>query len=448
MALATAQGSAGIAVVRVSGCQAANIATRLTAHKLRARYAHYGDIVATDGSLIDSGITLFFPSPHSFTGEDIVEFQVHGGPVVVKRLIQQILSTGQARLAEPGEFSQRAFVNDKMDLTQAEAIADLINASSEQAAIAALNSLQGNFSRDINQLVEQLIHLRAFIEASLDFPDEEIEFLEQGQVRQKVAALENSLSSLLAACHQGTLLHQGIDIAIVGRPNAGKSSLLNFLSESQAAIVTDIEGTTRDVIKQTIHLDGLKLNLIDTAGVRATNNEIEKIGIERAKQAISNAQITLLLCELPKLRLDQINEETLWHNLFPDIAPPASNIITVITKADLSEHPILNHDLPGNSVSISTKTGWGIDMLKHSIKDCVGFQPVAEDKIIARERHVNHLVNAQRYIQKAKNHVIASRTELLAEDLRLAQIELSQITGVFTSNDLLGQIFSSFCIGK
>lgn len=427
VAQASAYGRAGVSVVRVSGTNVKNIINKIIGKLPAPRTAEYSRFKATDNSIIDMGLTLFFPQPHSFTGEDVVEFQTHGSPLVVDQLMARIVELG-ARLARPGEFSERAFLNNKIDLTQAEAIADLIDAASQQATRAALQSLQGVFSALIHDLLEQLIQLRMYVEAAIDFAEEEINFLTEGKVKEKLNGLTVQIEKIQQSAYQGTLLREGITVVIAGEPNAGKSSLLNALSGRDSAIVTDIPGTTRDLLREHIQMDGLPLHIIDTAGLRESNDVVEQEGIKRAKHAIENADLVLCIVDVTQ------KQSTL------SIAHP--KLVTVYNKIDLlGEKPSADE----KNIKISVKTGAGIDRLKKYIKDSVGFVGEQGGIFSARRRHLEALSVAQTAIEKALS---LESGELIAEELRQAQNALSEITGAFTTEDLLGRIFSSFCIGK
>jgi|SRR5690554_3283907 len=443
-AIATAPGRGGVGIVRISGPHTAQVAELLLGQLPPPRQAQYLPFHDHKGEVLDQGIALYFPGPHSFTGEDVLELQGHGGPVVLRLLLDAIKQSG-ARQARPGEFSERAFLNDKLDLAQAEAIADLIEASSEQAARNALHSLQGEFSRQVQQLVEALIQLRIYVEAAIDFPEEEIDFLADGKVAADLEEIIQQLAQLTDKARQGQLVRDGMNVVIVGKPNAGKSSLLNALAEKDSAIVTDIAGTTRDVLREHIHLDGMPLHMIDTAGLREASDQVEQIGIERAWQEIDRADRILLLIDAREA-ID--NPEWQPENVWPEFTAKlkeSSKVSVVYNKTDLIDR----NKLPTNSLAISAKTGAGLDALKQHLKDCMGYQSTLEGLFTARQRHIDALLKAQEFTHSGKiqlHHHAAG--ELLAEDLRQAQQALSEITGEFTSDDLLGRIFSSFCIGK
>lgn len=447
VAQATAPGRGSVGIVRVSGPNAKAVAKLLLDKCPAPRQATYQAFYDKERHIIDQGIALYFAGPHSFTGEDVLELQGHGGQVVMQLLIETCLHTGLTRLAKPGEFSEQAFLNDKMDLTQAEAIADLINASSQQAAKSALRSMQGDFSKRIRELVDKVIYLRMYVEAAIDFPEEEIDFLGDGIVQENLALIVNLLHSIMHQAKQGSLLRDGMRVVIVGRPNAGKSSLLNALSGKQSAIVTDIAGTTRDVLKEHIHIDGMPLHIIDTAGLRDDADTVEQIGIERAWQEIEQADRILFMVDAQQEKNHQ--PQDIWPEFYANL--PKNAAITVIrNKCDLSQ------ELPGIDttetypvISLSAKDLTGLDSLSKHLKDCMGFDQVGEDQVIARQRHITALLNAQTHIDIGKEQLELSMAgELLAEELRIAQDHLNEITGEFTSDDLLGKIFSSFCIGK
>lgn len=446
-AIATATGRGGVGIVRISGAKASLVAEQLLNIKLQARHAHYCDFKNRNGEVLDQGIALFFPGPHSFTGEDVLELQGHGGPVILDLLLREITQLG-IRLARPGEFSERAFLNDKLDLAQAEAIADLIDATSEQAARNALHSLQGVFSERIHELVEALIHLRIYVEASIDFPEEEIDFLSDGKVARDLDGIIERLHQVFKEARQGVLVRDGMRVVIAGRPNAGKSSLLNALSGRESAIVTSIEGTTRDVLREHIHIDGMPLHIIDTAGLRESPDEVEQIGIQRAWQEIQQADRVLLLIDSRQSQLTDPHE--IWPE-FVDQLQDRHKITLVRNKIDLSEEsPGLFTSASGDIyIGISAATGAGIDRLKEHLKTIMGFNESGEGGFTARRRHLDALERTQSFLSSGKTQLQGyAAGELLAEDLRQAQNALNEITGEFTSDDLLGRIFSSFCIGK
>ena len=428
-ALATPPGRGGIGVVRISGSKVPEIARSLLGQLPQARYATFCNFMD-----IDQGIALYFPAPNSFTGEDVLELQGHGGPVVMDLLLNAILTLG-VRIARPGEFSERAFLNGKIDLAQAEAIADLIDSSSKQAAHCALRSLQGEFSAHIHTLVEQLIWLRTYIEASIDFADEEIDHSANGQIFEKIEKLIIELDEILEKAHQGYLLKEGMHIVLIGEPNVGKSSLLNSLAGRETAIVTAIAGTTRDIVRDQIQLDGaMPLHIIDTAGLRQTNDPVEMEGIHRTKLAMKEADLVILL---------QDNDGSINKELLSEI--DEKPLLRIRNKIDISGQTAgLNSD---GILYLSAKTGKGIPVLKTYLKNQMGLQTNTEGNFMARRRHLDALQSAKKALTTALIHN-TNHTELLAEELRQAQQHLGQITGEFTTEDLLGEIFSSFCLGK
>lgn len=441
-AVATPSGRGGVGIVRISGPAAAPIAVAMLGACPPPRRADYLPFRAADGTIIDQGIALFFAAPNSFTGEDVLELQGHGGPVVMDLLLQAALQLG-ARAARPGEFSQRAFLNDKLDLAQAEAIADLIDATSAQAARSALRSLQGEFSRRVEALTEELIQLRLYVEAAIDFPEEEIDFLADGIVTTRLDTLRRQLHAVQEAAHQGSLLRDGMSIVLAGKPNAGKSSLLNALAGRDSAIVTDIPGTTRDVLREQISIDGMPLHIIDTAGLRESTDAVEQEGIRRAWSEIERADRVLLLLD------DQAGwgrEEQAILARLPERLP----VTLVHNKIDRSGHPATLEQSEGRThVYLSARHGAGLDLLRDHLKQSMGFHDQVEGVFSARRRHLEAL-------QQAANHLAAGDEqlrhyhagELLAEELQLAQQALGEITGAFSADDLLGRIFTSFCIGK
>ncbi|MWV14807.1 tRNA uridine-5-carboxymethylaminomethyl(34) synthesis GTPase MnmE [Pseudomonas sp. L-22-4S-12] len=446
-AVATAQGRGGVGIVRVSGPRARAIGITLSGLEAKPRHAHYGPWHDHQGEVIDQGLLLFFPGPHSFTGEDVLELQGHGGPVVLDMLLQRCLQLG-ARQARPGEFSERAFLNDKLDLAQAEAIADLIEASSAQAARNALRSLQGEFSRRVHGLTEKLIELRIYVEAAIDFPEEEIDFLADGHVLGLLDGVRDNLSTVLREAGQGALLRDGMTVVIAGRPNAGKSSLLNALAGREAAIVTEIAGTTRDVLREHIHIDGMPLHVVDTAGLRDTDDQVEKIGVERALKAIGEADRVLLVVD--STAPEAADPFALWPE-FLDQRPDPARVTLIRNKADLSGEAVAMDTCADGHVtlSLSAKSNDGLDLLREHLKACMGYQQTTENSFSARRRHLEALRQASSHLEHGRAQLtLAGAGELLAEDLRQAQQALGEITGAFSSDDLLGRIFSSFCIGK
>ncbi|OZI14862.1 tRNA uridine-5-carboxymethylaminomethyl(34) synthesis GTPase MnmE [Sodalis-like symbiont of Philaenus spumarius] len=446
-ALATPPGRGGVGILRVSGPLAAPVARALLGKLPRPRQAEYLPFRDNDGATLDQGIALFFPGPHSFTGEDVLELQGHGGPVILDLLLQCIVAMPGVRIARPGEFSERAFLNDKLDLAQAEAIADLIDASSAQAARSAVNSLQGAFSGRIHELVEALTNLRIYVEAAIDFPDEEIDFLSDGKIEASLNDVIVSLERVRTEARQGSLLHEGMKVVIAGKPNAGKSSLLNALAGREAAIVTAIAGTTRDVLHEHIHLDGMPLHIIDTAGLRAAGDEVERIGIERAWREIEQADHVLLMVDGATTPLG--DPDMLWPAFIARL-PSGIPVTIVRNKADINGESVAISDVNGYSlITLSAQSGAGVDLLRDYLKQSIGFTGGTEGGFLARRRHLDALETAAIHLQQGKEQlVIAYDGELLAEELRLAQQSLSEITGEFSSDELLGRIFSSFCIGK
>jgi tRNA modification GTPase len=438
-AIATAPGRGGIGVVRVSGRLAAQIADDILGSCPAPRAARYGDFLAADGSVIDRGIALFFASPHSYTGEDVLELQGHGGTAVMQSLLQRCLDLG-ARLAEAGEFTRRAWLNDKLDLAQAEAVADLIEASTAQAAQSAMRSLVGVFSSHVHVLLQRLIDLRMYVEACLDFPEEDIDFITQGKVREKLAAISAELDAVYASAQQGKLLREGIHIVLIGQPNVGKSSLLNQLSEEEVAIVTPIAGTTRDTLKSAIQIEGVPLHIVDTAGLRETDDEIERFGIARTWQAIEGASVALLLLD-GRQGMDEADELILQK------LPQSLPLIKIMNKSDLAgEMPRVVKTDAVTSIYLSAKTGEGLPLLRRHLLEMAGWHSGAEGVFTARERHLAALRQVRACLTRAAEQL--QQAELVAEELRLAQQALSNITGEFSSEDLLGEIFGRFCIGK
>lgn len=441
-AIATAPGRGGVGIVRVSGKQALNIAEQVLGRTPKARYAHYVPFYGEQGEVLDQGIALYFPGPNSFTGEDVLELQGHGGPVVLEWLLSRVVKLG-ARLAEPGEFSKQAFMNDKLDLAQAEAISDLIEASSDQAARSALRSLQGEFSAQVNQLVEELTQLRIFVEAAIDFPEEEIDFLSDGKVGGQLQHILDRLQAVFVSAQQGVLLREGMSVVILGRPNAGKSSLLNALSGRESAIVTDIAGTTRDIVKVEINIDGMPLHILDTAGVREATDQVEQIGIERAWRALDDADRVLVMLQAGE---DIHTEDQVILDKLPSHIP-----VTIIrNKIDLINHePMVEKEGDQTVIWLSAKQKLGLELLREHLKTAMGYEQTGEGVFMARKRHIDALQTALQWTQNGQQQLeLYAAGELLAEDLRLAQEALSEITGRFTSDDLLGRIFTSFCIGK
>ena len=447
VAQATAPGRGGIGILRVSGPLATDVAQAVLGKCPKPRMADYLPFKDADGTVLDQGIALYFKSPNSFTGEDVLELQGHGGQVVLDLLLKRILQIDGIRLARPGEFSEQAFLNDKLDLAQAEAIADLIDATSEQAARSALKSLQGEFSKKVNELVNSVIYLRTYVEASIDFPDEEIDFLADGKIEANLCGIINQLEDVRSEAKQGSILREGMKVVIAGRPNAGKSSLLNALAGREAAIVTDIAGTTRDVLREHIHIDGMPLHIIDTAGLRDATDEVERIGISRAWTEIEQADRIILM-------LDSSNPES------ADLSKVRSEFLAKLSttlpvtivrnKIDLNGEQASESEQDGYQIiSLSAQTHDGIQLLREHLKQAMGFQTGMEGGFLARRRHLDALEKAAKHLQIGLVQLTEFHAgELLAEELRLVQDHLSEITGEFTSDDLLGNIFSSFCIGK
>ena len=447
VAQATPIGRGGVGILRVSGPLAEDAAKAVVGKTLKPRLANYLPFKDVDGTTLDQGIALFFKAPNSFTGEDVLELQGHGGQIVLDLLLKRILQVKGVRLAKPGEFSEQAFLNDKLDLAQAEAIADLIDASSEQAARSALKSLQGEFSNKVNQLVDQVIYLRTYVEAAIDFPDEEIDFLADGKIEGHLNEIIAQLDNVRREARQGSILREGMKVVIAGRPNAGKSSLLNALAGREAAIVTDIAGTTRDVLREHIHIDGMPLHIIDTAGLRDATDEVERIGITRAWNEIEQADRVLLMLDSSDPAsndLEKVRSEFLAKL-------PANLPVTIIrNKTDLSgEGASIQEENGYTIIRLSAQTQQGVDFLREHLKQSMGYQTGTEGGFLARRRHLEALEKAAEHLQAG--HIQLTQFyagELLAEELRLVQNCLSEITGQFTSDDLLGNIFSSFCIGK
>lgn len=447
VAQATPIGRGGVGILRVSGPLAENVAEAVLGKKLSPRIANYLPFKDEDGTVLDQGIALFFKAPNSFTGEDVLELQGHGGQVILDLLLKRILQVKGLRIARAGEFSEQAFLNDKLDLAQAEAIADLIDATSEQAARSALKSLQGEFSHKINSLVDSVIYLRTYVEAAIDFPDEEIDFLADGKIEAKLNEIISQLDGVRREAKQGTILREGMKVVIAGRPNAGKSSLLNALAGREAAIVTNIAGTTRDVLREHIHIDGMPLHIIDTAGLRDANDEVERIGIARAWDEIAQADQVLLMIDSTEQQADQFRNE--WADFLAKL--PANMPVTVIrNKVDLSGEPegLIQVD-DFTMIRLSAQTKEGVDLLREHLKKSMGYQSSTEGGFLARRRHLQALETAAEHLARGHTQLTQFLAgELLAEELRLVQNALSEITGQFTSDDLLGNIFSSFCIGK
>ncbi len=448
VALATPHGRGGIAVIRVSGSNIQHIATQLLGRVPKKRYAEYLSFLSEDGSTIDEGLALYFPAPNSFTGEDVLELQGHGGPVIVDCLLKRVMQLG-ARLARPGEFTERAFLNSKLDLVQAEAISDLIDAESEQAARAAMRSLQGDFSQRINLMRDTLISLRTWLEAAIDFDDENIDFLNDNEVINKLQFILSDIREIKQLAKQGTLLQEGLSLAIVGPPNAGKSSLLNKLCAQESSIVTPFAGTTRDVIREKIQIESLLLNVVDTAGLRITVDEIEEEGIKRTLAEIVKADLILWVVDHATTSMGDLKfwkeQQTFLEDILND-----KRIFIVRNKIDLKqEKPSIEKEMGFDVIKLSAKTGEGLTLLFDYLKKFADYTISSESNFSARRRHLEALKNTEialcnGLIKLKENHF----PELLAEDLFIAQNCLGEITGQFTTNDLLGKIFSNFCIGK
>ena len=466
IAIATAPGRGAVGIVRVSGPQLKTWADGVCGKTLVPRHAHYLPFNDAQGEPIDQGLALFFPGPNSYTGEDVLELQAHGGPVVLQLLVARCMeaakqlnaSTGLPmlpglRLANPGEFTQRAFLNDKIDLAQAEAIADLIDASTGAAARSASRSLAGDFSKEIHVLRDNLVHLRMLVEATLDFPEEEIDFLQKADAQGQLDRLQSQLGKVLARTQQGALLREGIKVVIAGQPNAGKSSLLNALAGAELAIVTPIAGTTRDVVQQTIQIEGVPVHIIDTAGLREGEgiDEVEQIGIQRAWDQIAAADAVLFLHDLTRHQLPAYAAaDQKIQNVLNDKLPSTVALIHVWNKCDVADIKEDAANKTTQDIDLSAKTGQGIDVLRTQLLSAAGWQPANEGLYLARERHVQALKRVQSHLEFADAHLRAQAQslDLLAEELRLSQTALNEITGEFSADDLLGVIFSSFCIGK
>jgi tRNA modification GTPase len=449
VAVATAPGRGAVGIVRVSGRALAPVIAGLCGRALAPRHATYLPFVDAAGQAIDQGLAIHFPAPHSYTGEDVLELQAHGGPVVLQLLLARCLEAGAGiglRVAEPGEFTARAYLNDKLDLAQAEAVSDLIDASTEAAARSAARSLSGGFSAEIHALRDQLVTLRMLVEATLDFPEEEIDFLQQADARGRLGEIAAQLDAVLARAQQGALLREGITVVIAGQPNVGKSSLLNALAGAELAIVTPIPGTTRDKVSQTIQIEGVPLHVVDTAGLRHSSDEVERIGIARSWTEIEGADAVLFLHDLTRGgQSDYEAGDAAIAARLPTSLSASGRLLDVFNKADAAPgHAV------GAGLAVSAKTGAGLDALRARLLALAGWHATAEGLFIARARHVQalratreHLVQAQALAASA-----APALDLLAEELRLAQRSLGEITGEFTPDDLLGEIFSRFCIGK
>ena len=444
VAQATASGKGGIGVVRLSGDLVPEICRSIVGSLPAPRLVKFSNFIDKAGVTIDQGVAIYFEGPHSFTGENVLELQGHGGPVVMTMLLERCLELG-ARIARPGEFSERAFLNDKIDLSQAEAIADLIDSVSGAAAKSAVRSLQGEFSRQIKELTEAVVRLRMYVEAAIDFPEEEIDFLADEKVADMLETILAEFGQISEKATQGALLREGVSLVLAGRPNAGKSSLMNTLTGRESSIVTGIAGTTRDIIGEHVHLDGLPLKLIDTAGLRAATNEIEAEGLKRALKEIENADRLLLLvdCQVHKgniqAKVSEIRSEI----------PAGIAATVVLNKIDLNES--WRDELPDRDdwIGVSAKTGEGVESLKNHLKKVLGYAVNEEGTFIARARHVDALQRAQQSVETGQQRLLIDNAgELLAEELKVCQRALGEITGEFSSDDLLGRIFSQFCVGK
>lgn len=448
-AIATAPGRGSVGIVRVSGTGIAPVIEAVCGRALKPREATYLPFLAADGGAIDQGLALHFPAPHSYTGEDVLELQAHGGPVVLQLLLARCLQAGAGiglRVARPGEFTERAFLNDKMDLAQAEAVADLIDASTEAAARSASRSLSGAFSAEIHTLRDALIHLRMLVEATLDFPEEEIDFLQKADAQGQLQRLTEALAGVMRRARQGALLREGIKVVIAGQPNAGKSSLLNALAGAELAIVTPVPGTTRDVVSQTIQIEGVPVHVIDTAGLRDSEDTVEKIGIERAWGQIESADAVLFLHDLTRAHATEyIAADAALMRVLGQKLSDRVPVIEVWNKRDATPA-----EAPAGGLALSARTGDGLDALRQRLLAVAGWQAAPEGLYIARERHVHALRRVGEHLAVAATHLAAhaQALDLLAEELRLAQNALNEITGEFSSDDLLGVIFSKFCIGK
>ncbi|MFP3014567.1 MAG: tRNA uridine-5-carboxymethylaminomethyl(34) synthesis GTPase MnmE [Arsenophonus sp.] len=447
VAQATPPGRGGVGILRISGPKVIEVARIILGKLPKPRYANYLPFYDVNGKVLDNGIALYFQTPNSFTGEDVLELQGHGGQIIIDLLLKQILSINKIRIANPGEFSERAFFNDKIDLAQAEAISDLIDASTEQAARSAVNSLQGVFSKKIYEILEDLSNLRAYIEAAIDFPDEEINFLSSRKIEEKLNTIITNLDNLRLQAYQGTLLREGIKVVIAGRPNSGKSSLLNALSGRETAIITDIAGTTRDVLHEYIQIEGMPVHIIDTAGLREAIDEVERIGIDRAWQEIEQADHILFVVD------SNITRETKLEQIWPEFIGRSAKFlpITIIrNKVDITCEPISITKIDNYSIiCLSANRKYGIDLLLNHLKESIGLNNTVEGIFLARRRHIQALDIASNHLKKGyKQLLFTNFSELLAEELRLSHQSLSEITGKFRSNDLLNKIFSSFCIGK
>ena len=448
VAIATAPGRGAVGIVRASGRDLSTLIAAVCARPLTPRVAHYGPILDAQGQALDQGLAIHFPAPNSYTGEDVLELQAHGGPVVLQLILARLLEAGRGielRLANPGEFTARAFFNDKLDLAQAEAVADLIDASTEAAARSAGRSLAGAFSKEIDGLAQRIVHLRMLVEATLDFPEEEIDFLERAGARRQLADIRAQLDAVMARARQGALLREGLRVVLAGAPNVGKSSLLNALAGAELAIVTPIAGTTRDRITETIQIHGVPVHVIDTAGLRDASDEVEKLGIARSWQAIADADAVLFLHDLS--RADDVQAQADDAAIADELARAhAAEPLHVFNKRDLAP----DHALPAGALALSAQTGAGLDALRDALLERAGAAHVPDGVFIARTRHVEALARTDAHLRLAQSHADQrdAPLDLFAEELRLAHGALGEITGQFTADDLLGEIFGRFCIGK
>jgi tRNA modification GTPase len=447
-AIATAPGQGGIGIVRVSGADALRIGHTLCQSDLTPRFAHYLAFRDSSGETLDTGIALYFPAPHSFTGEDVLELQGHGGPMVLELLLTECCRIG-ARIAEPGEFSQRAFLNDKIDLAQAEAIADLVSATTEAGVRSANQSLQGVFSAEITALIEQVVALRVYVEAAIDFPEEEIDFIADSDVVKRIESLSQQLTAVVRVAKQGKLLRDGMKLVIAGRPNAGKSSLLNALSGEETAIVTPIEGTTRDLLREHIQIDGMPLHVVDTAGLRNTTDLAEREGISRAWREMETADHILLVADDSHPEERAASTDVLWPELRRRI-PRCMPVTIIHNKCDLTgRNPGIEKSDDATIITLSAQTRAGLDLLRSHLKSAMGFQPESGHGFMARRRHLDALERAHAALADGLTQIQQhGAAELLAEDLRRCHDRLGEITGSLSADEMLGEIFSSFCIGK
>ena len=462
VAIITAPGRGAVGIVRVSGPALSVLAHTLCGRALTPRMAHYLPFLDEAGQAIDHGLALYFPAPHSYTGEDVLELQAHGGPVVLQMLLARCLQVGQdigLRVAQPGEFTQRAFLNDKLDLAQAEAVADLIDASTEAAARSASRSLSGGFSAEIQRLRDALVRLRLLVEATLDFPEEEIDFLQKADAQGQLLALQAAVARVLDLTQQGALLREGMTVVLAGQPNVGKSSLLNALAGAERAIVTAVAGTTRDKVTETLQIKGVPVHIVDTAGLRDSQDEVERIGISRSWQAIHEADAVLFLHDLSRMhQVDYQQDDAVIMDRLPEPARREGRLIHVLNKSDLVSQAQITQATQclfesghAGAVVLSAQTGDGLHALREQLLTMAGWHSVPEGLFIARKRHVLALIQTQHHLQSAQQQLALEKNaalDLVAEELRLAQQQLSVITGVFTADDLLGEIFSRFCIGK